>query len=221
MSNINPYDIDLYHIVHVDKLHSILGMGGLLCDMEVHNQDFQGTTIGMDKIKKRRMVELNLRSYPDLFVGNCVPFYFCPRSVMLYIFSKKNHPEISYLEGQEPIVHLVFRMMDVITWAEQQGNRWVFTDSNAGSYYFEDYSSLSNLDQLNWNAINTDYWSNCKEQKQAEFLVEKFVPWQLVKGIGVYSLDYFDKVHDIIDSRTFIPPIAVKREWYYLRGDRE
>jgi hypothetical protein len=42
-----------------------------------------GTTIGMDSIKQRRLTK-SLNSHPDLRVGDCVPFYFCPRSVMLY-----------------------------------------------------------------------------------------------------------------------------------------
>jgi CxxC-x17-CxxC domain-containing protein len=38
----------------------------------------------MNKIKERRL-KLPLSSHFNLFVGDCVPFYFCPRSVMLYV----------------------------------------------------------------------------------------------------------------------------------------
>ena len=218
MNHIDINGIKLYHIVHIDKIPSILNSGKagrLICDRDVQKRHLLGTTIGMSKIKERRMNELTLNSHPDLCVGDCVPFYFCPRSIMLYMFHQNNHPDIAYRGGQEPIVHLVFKMMDVIKWADQNGQRWAFTDSNAGSRYFNDYCDISHISKLNWNAINANLWSNCKEEKQAEFLVEKSLPWHLVRGMGVYSLEYYDKVYDAIEPAIHKTPIEIKREWYY------
>ena len=96
----------IYHIVHVDRLPSILQDGCLWCDSEIARGNRQGTTIGLSKIKQRRLDELTLRSHPDLHVGDCVPFYFCPRSVMLYMIHRGNHPELSYHGGQGEILHL-------------------------------------------------------------------------------------------------------------------
>ena len=56
---------------------------GLNCDADIAERQPLGTAIGMNDIKRRRVMELRLRSHPDLFVGACVPFYRCPRSVML------------------------------------------------------------------------------------------------------------------------------------------
>lgn len=80
----------LYHIVHFDRLASIVADGCLWCDAEVEQRDSQGTTIGIPHIKQRRLTELPLASHPGLYVGACVPFYFCPRSVMLYLLHKGN-----------------------------------------------------------------------------------------------------------------------------------
>ncbi len=46
------------------------------------------TTIGMNNIKERRLTQLQLASQPGLYVGQCVPFYLCPRSVMLYLIQE-------------------------------------------------------------------------------------------------------------------------------------
>ena len=83
-------NLKIYHIVHIDKLQSIINSGGLLSDSEVIRQGLNGTNIGMNSIKQRRLKELTLSTYPDLFVGQCVPFYFCPRSVMLYMMHMVN-----------------------------------------------------------------------------------------------------------------------------------
>ena len=84
-----PAHPKVYHIVHVDRLASILRDGGLYCDAYVSRNALPGTTIGMSGIKARRLIH-PLTSYPDLHVGDCVPFYFCPRSVMLYMISRGN-----------------------------------------------------------------------------------------------------------------------------------
>ena len=78
-----PENPKIYHIVHVDRLLSIVAEGGLLSDAEMANRPGGGTVIGMSDIKRRRLTELTLASHPGLYVGECVPFYFCPRSVML------------------------------------------------------------------------------------------------------------------------------------------
>ena len=85
----------IYHIVHVDRLPSIIEDGCLWCDAEILRRAPRGTTIGMTGIKQRRLYELTLNSHPDLYVGDCVPFYFCPRSIMLYLINQANHPDLN------------------------------------------------------------------------------------------------------------------------------
>jgi len=103
MQPVNP---KIYHILHIDRLKSVIDNGGLWSDNEVVNQKLSGTVIGMDKIKQRRMTELRLRTYPDIFVGQCVPFYFCPRSVMLFLIYKGNSPEITYKGNGVPHIEI-------------------------------------------------------------------------------------------------------------------
>src|SRR5690625_4449684 len=67
------------------------------------------------------------------------------------------------------------------------------TLSNAGAYYFEDRADLAQLDAINWDAVQTNRWAgngisrSVKEGKQAEFLIERSFPWELVTRIGVRS----------------------------------
>ena len=147
-----PAEPKIYHIVHVDRLSSIIADGWLWCDAEILRRSPPGTTIGMDGIKQRRLNELTLASHPDLHVGDCVPFYFCPRSIMLYLIYQANHSELDYRGGQDPIVHLEADLRQTVAWAEGKGRRWAFTLSNAGGRYFEDRSDLAQLDEIDWMA---------------------------------------------------------------------
>lgn len=80
----------IYHIIHIDRLASIVADGFLWSDATMAQRQGAGTTIGMHRIKARRLNELNLSCHPDLRVGQCAPFYFCPRSVMLYLIYCRN-----------------------------------------------------------------------------------------------------------------------------------
>lgn len=209
-----PAKIWIYHIVHMDRLPSILADGGLLCDAEVEKTRRPGTCIGLSNIKRRRLDELTLTSYPDLHVGDCVPFYFCPRSIMLYLIHK-NNPELTYQGGQEAIIHLVADLYEAVDWARKNNQRWAFTTSNAGSRYFDDYADLRQLDKINWDSVAATSWSVCKEAKQAEFLLERYFPWTLVRRIGVHSKRIERQVASALKNSAHMPMLKVLPEWYY------
>jgi hypothetical protein len=204
----------LYHICHVDRLASIIASGGLLCDAAVQEQAVAGTGVGMNHIKRRRLTELRLASHPTLFVGECVPFYFCPRSVMLYAIHRQ-HPQLIYKGGQEPIVHLEADLRTVVAWADAQGRRWAFTLSNAGARYFEDRADLTHLDELDWDAVAARDWRQCREGKQAEFLVEREFPWHLVERIGVSSPRVHGLVANALPAQGHRPRVEILPDWYY------
>jgi hypothetical protein len=209
-----PQNPKIYHIVHVSKLSAIIGDGFLVSDSEMRKRSPVGITIGMQTIKDRR-ITLPIRSCPGLKVGECVPFYFCPRSVMLYIFHMANHPDIEYLDGQESIIHLVADLREAVAWAKTNGLRWVFTTSNAGSRYFEDFSDLRELKRIDWETVQSDYWNDRREAKQAEFLIENKFPWELIEEIGVFSFDYHRTVVQMLKSKIDKPPVRIHRSWYY------
>jgi hypothetical protein len=205
----------LYHIAHVDRLPSIVADQCLWCDREVVRRAPAGTTIGMNSIKQRRLNELRLTSHPALFVGDCVPFYFCPRSVMLYLIYQGNHPELAYRGGQGPIVHFEADLHAVVAWADAQPRRWAFTLSNAGARYFEDRRNLGQLGEIDWNAVRATDWRQCKDGKQAEFLLELSFPWHLVERIGVQSRAAYTAAVNALPANGHRPPVEIRPEWYY------
>ena len=216
-----PAAPQIYHIVHVDKLPNIIADGFLCCDAEIVRRNPPGTTIGMKTIKQRRLNELSLNSHPGLFVGSCVPFYFCPRSIMLYLIARANHPELTYRGGQGPIIHLEMDLHAVVAWATTNNKRWAFTLSNAGARYFEDRCDLAELDEINWDAVQANRWSghtvpqSVAEGKQAEFLIEQAFPLQLVSRIGVHSRSIYDQVRAALNGADHQPAVEIQQSWYY------
>jgi hypothetical protein len=207
----------LYHITHVDNLRAIVVDGALVSDAEMIRRGGPTQAIGMSEIKRRRVEELEVGSHPGTKVGDYVPFYFCPRSVMLFVIHRANHPDLTYRGGQECIAHLEADLHTVVAWAAANGRHWAFSLSNAGAYYTEFRSRLDELDQLDWDAIAaTDFRpAAVKEHKQAEFLLHECFPFELVERIGVRSARTHAQVVAALAGARHRPTIEVRQEWYF------
>ncbi len=210
-----PHSPKIYHIVHLDRLESIASDGFLWSDKEILSRTIGGTTIGMGKIKERRL-RLPVKCHLQTKVGEFVPFYYCPRSIMLYLIHMRNF-EVAFKDGQEPIIHLEFDLNRVMQWANANERRWAIALSNAGAAYTEFRDSLAGLAEINWEAVsNTDFRpSKIKEGKQAEFLVFQSVPWNLVDRVGVYDGNVQRRVQNMIKGYGHQPTTEVQPSWYY------
>lgn len=207
----------IYHITHVENLPSIVAEGGLVSDRTMIERGGPMQMIGMSTIKRRRVEELDVECHPGTKVGDYVPFYFCPRSVMLYVIYRANHPELAYRDGQESIVHLEADLHSVIQWADEHAVPWAFSLSNAGARYTEFRSRVADLEELHWPSIAaTDFrGAAVQERKQAEFLVREQFPFELVERIGVRSATMLTRVSAAMARSGHRPVTQVRPEWYY------
>ena len=212
-----PAHPKIYHITHVKNLAAIVTEGCLVSDTTMMRRGGPKKTIGMSEIKRRRVEELEVDCHPGTKVGDYVPFYLCPRSVMLYVLHCANHPDLTYRGGQGPIVHLEADLSTVVRRVKADGGRWAFSLSNAGAYYTEFRARLNELDELDWSAIAaTDFRAaEVKEGKQAEFLVHKYFPFDLIERIGVRSAAVRMQAAAALAGSAHRPPIEVRADWYF------
>lgn len=225
MSHVPP-SLRVYHITHVNNLAGIVAQGALLSDAVMLARGGPSAPIGMGSIKTRRLT-LPVTCHPGLNVGDCVPFYFCPRSIMLYKIHCANDPLLTYRGGQGPIVHLEAELSAVVAWAQAQPRptRWAFTLSNAAAYYAQFRNNWTDLNQVDWHAVaSTSFGPGStspttglavREGKQAEFLLETFFPWDLVQRIGVSSPAMVGPVLGAIAGASHKPAVSVEPTWYY------
>ena len=218
-----PANPRVYHITHVDNLPAIIAKGGLVSDAAMIARGGPTAAIGMNNIKQRRLT-LPVGCHPGLNVGDCVPFYLCPRSIMLFVIHCANNPELAYRGGQVPIVHLEADLGAVVAWANQQHRRWAFSLSNAGAGYAQFRDSLNDLGDIDWDAIASNNFSNgsytpsgnqVKEGKQAEFLLHDAFPWGLVQRIGVASQAIATKAKAALANAPHRPHVSVQPNWYF------
>lgn len=206
----------IFHITHVENLASIVEDAELVSDATMIARGGPSAAVGMSSIKQRRLT-LPVTCHAGTTVGQYVPFYFCPRSVMLYVLHRGNHPSLDYRGGQTPLVHLEADLLSVVAWANRDGRRWAFSPSNAGAVYTSFYADLTQLDQVNWSAVDARDFRDptIKEGKQAEFLLEGSFPWSLVTRIGVHTQAIKTKVVEALSSASHKPAVDILPDWYY------
>ena len=211
-----PVQPKLYHITHVNNLPRIVADGGLWSDSAIAARGGPAENVGMQEIKGRRRA-LPVTCHPGDHVADYVPFYFSPRSIMLYILHQANHAGLTYRGGQGPIVHLEADLHQTVTWAGDNGRRWAFTLSNAGARYAEFRDRIDQLVEVNWDAVAAAKWSapTVTEGKQAEFLLHEFFPWHLVQRIGVQTNGMYAQVTQALPSAGHRPALEILPDWYY------
>ena len=206
----------IYHITHISNLQSIIETGGLWCDSHVTSNGVTVKGIAHEHIKerrRRRTVDVN----PGGNLCDYVPFYFCPRSPMLYSIHKGNVE--CYRGGQDNILHLEAQIDQVV----QRGLSFVFTDGHAEMTISRFYTDLCDLDVIDWDLMQSTWWNDTlefpdrKRRRQAEFLVQYFFPWELISKIGVRLVRIQTQVQSIIEQTTKFPHPIVEQEldWYY------
>jgi len=215
--SVPPDKVKICHITHVNNLPGIIQAGGLWSDAKRIELGLGANLIGMSRIKQRRLTEIDVSCYPGTKVGQYVPFFYCPRSIMLYILHRGNHDDIEYREGQGPIVHLVADFDASIQWAAEQRIPWALSPTNASARYTSFYNRRDDLHLIDWHAVfNRDFRDPAvKEAKQAEFLMFNWFPWHLVERIGVFDQNIQKVATHHIGSGTHQPPVRVENGWYF------
>lgn len=204
----------VYHVTHLRNLQSIVRLGGPWSDADRDSRGLAPVNIAHTHIKRRRAIR-SVDRPPGGTLDQYVPFYFAPRSPMLYSIGRGNVE--GYNEGQRPIVHLVTSVERI----QRQQLPFLFTDGHAAELVSEFFDDLARLDQIDWQIMRERYWADTQEdgdrsrRRQAEFLVHHFIPWVLVEAIGVMDPRTTLEVEALLARSGHIPPVTVRRDWYY------
>ena len=165
----------LYHFTRVEHLESIT-QRGLLCDtLAADHLEVEIGNPGIKAQRARRSVPID----PGGVVADYVPFYFAPRSPMMFAIAHGRVP--TYSEGCDRLVYLVTSLERL--W--DAGLEPLGTDRNAVldiATFSRDPRSI--LDAVDWPLMAARYWSNTpedpdrRERRQAECLVHERLGWE-------------------------------------------
>lgn len=208
-----PSQIKLFHFTHVDHVASI-ARTGLLSDGK--EPDLQHEA-GDREIKARRRRQI-IDASPGGVVADYVPFYFAPRSPMMYSISRGNVP--TFTVHHHELVYLCTTMERL----EELGLDIVVSDRNAAkaiALFSSERLEWSEHGFIDWPLMTAQMWNNDPqhpdrmERRMAECLVHDFLPWEAVLAVGVQNEAASDRVAAALDGISHQPPVRVRPDWYY------
>lgn len=172
-----------FRITHIDNIPHIIRYGLLRANSPYI--DTKNIAIGDEKVilKREDLIFNNVR------LNDCVPFYFGPRSPMLYVIQNGYNGVVR--RKPEEIVYCVIRIEDII-----KGNiECVFTNGHALSALTEyfDGTQLNELNNLlNYNDVYAAHWNSdididLKRRKEAELLIKEDLAPEYIRGFVVYN----------------------------------
>ncbi len=164
---------------------------------------------------------------PGGWIHDFVPFYFAPRSPMLYAINSGRVDGCVW--RQADIVHLETTVEAVVA----AGLPYVFYDRNASLQYSVPYTTVAHLDSaVAWDLLTErpvldgfcQYWQNRAdnpryvarmEQRQAEFLAKNHVPLEVFTRMGVMNAQKQAEVQSLLAAAGVNLRVDVKRDWYF------
>jgi len=209
-----PTPTRIFHITDVDNLGRILSDGGLHWKQALDTQAVPYINIAYETVQDRR-AGTRVTCGAGGTLHDCVPFYFAPRSPMLYAINKGN--VLGYTRGQRTVVYLVSTVEAVVA----AKLAWVFTNGHGIMALTDFFDDLADLGRLDWNIMREQYWADTqsdgdrKRRRQAEFLVQQFFPWNLVLGIGVLDDTIKKQVEAALVGSPHRPLVKIEARWYY------
>lgn len=209
-----PQPTPVFQITRFEHLESMVAHG-LLSDNQAQERGLVQVEIGNVGIKAQRVRRL-VPIAPGGVVADYVPFYFAPRSPMLYAIDKGNVP--TYQQGCEEIIYLVSSTQTLAA----HGLTVLGTDRNAVmavAEYTDDDTHLTEI--VDWNLMKTRMWNNTstapdrRERRQAELLVLGQVPWSGFLEVGTKSQRMKRRVEEVLARLAQTTEVAVRRDWYF------
>ncbi len=195
-SMMNLEDIKIYRMTHKKNIPHILQFG--ITHKTSSNANSEFITIGdlsLINTRESKKIIVDNGQIPtpaasEITLGDYIPFYFGIKMPMLYVMQNGGNFVAKATPAQD-IIYLVCSLKKVI----EAGGEYYFSDGHATDRLtsFYDHTRLQQLPEIiDWGSIKSSYWGgqdnlNIKRKKQAEFLVAKDIPPDMIFGFGCFN----------------------------------
>lgn len=218
-----PSPTNIFHITAIPNLSAICSENALLCKNSLG--DIEHADIAYQTVQGHR-AQKPVTAGSGGVIHDYVPFYFAPRSPMLFTINRGNVPGCDY--RQDDIVHLRTTVQRVV----DDELDFVFYNYNAATAMAECFDNLEDLTQIDWELFFESplcdgyckYWNNTHrnpryarrmETRQAEFLVHDRVPLSSVEEVVVRTPAIATQVEQIVRTGGWSVPVRAQSLWYF------
>lgn len=218
-----PIPTRIFHMTALENLQSILSSKSLICKNLCESRGISYENIAHTSIQDIRcQKEVNLSPYGTLH--DYVPFYFAPRSPMLFAIHQGNVQNCSY--RQADIIYLQTTVENIV----ESANVYLFTDRNASldySLFENDHKKLE--ETIKWTYLTemptldgyckffmtNEAYPQRGEIRQAEFLIHQSLSIEQIELIGVYDEKTLEIVKSLLEEYHLGIPVSIKPNWYF------
>jgi hypothetical protein len=202
-----------YRITHINNLSLLLQNG--IVNKHHLNADNNFIEIGNPEIiDVRSTTPVKINNYG--MIGDYIPFYFTPKSIMLYnIITGYWHPKVLKRNRSEIIV-IRCLITDLSTLPQ-----WFFTDGQGNDMASSHNNSLTKLGIIDWQSIqNSNFTKNDGDydrprRYQAEFLVHQQVPLASIESLNVYNLETANIVSNILTQNNINLALNIQSKYFF------
>lgn len=221
-----PKPTRLFHITAIANLPAILAAGALLSKNGGAAAGIDYQNIAHAGAQGARAVRA-VPNPPGGLVHDYVPFYFAPRSPMLYAINGGRVAGCHW--RQADIAHFETTVENVTA----AGRPFVFYDRNATLAFSTAYTDLAHLDSgVAWDLITEapqldgfcKFWqsrpadaryADRMERRQAEFLVRNDAPLGCITRLGVIDAARQAQVQDMVAHAGVPLAVDIMPSWYF------
>jgi len=212
----SPQETRILHFTRVEHLPGIAKFG-LLSDKEASRRGLVAVEIGNRQIKARRAIR-QVPVQPGGVVSDYVPFYFAPRSPMMYAIHARNVP--TYQQGCGTLVYLVTTVQRLTA----MGLTPVLTDRNAALQVTEFWSMAKGEPEegfIDWPLMRERYWASTqefpdrRERRMAECLVRDRLPFAAFSEVVTKTDRVRQQAVSLLGAARVDVPVSVIPSWYF------
>jgi hypothetical protein len=203
-------------MTRIERLPSVIEHG-LLADNVCRQRSVAGVEIGYDHIKRRRALRAVSCGVGGT-LADYVPFYFAPRSPMLYAITR------GLVSAEAARTEQIVYLMSSTQILRQAGLTVIASNRHAELDYAEITDDDKDLDDdrfIDWPLMKERIWRNTpqdpdrKERRQAECLVYPNVPWQAIEEVATKSESACAQAKFVLGEAGQSTPVAVRAAWYF------
>lgn len=201
----------IFRVTHMDNLPWILDHGLHCASSDVRDPGF--VEIGLRDLIERRARQ-PVQAPPGGALCDYIPFYFTPRSVMLFNIVTGHRVPLVVPE------RLVILVTSVGTLAAN-GLRFLLTDRHASLAYVRFADDASGLDRVDWRILQASDFQRGEEDPekidryQAEALVHRHVPPAAIERLVCYGPEQAKRVGQELAGRGLAHTVEVQKGWFF------
>ena len=155
----------------------------------------------------------DIRDRVTIYISNNKPYNLHD---LVPLYFKALTPTLSVIRKQQE--NLFFCKVSSQKLISDTSKEFAFTNGNAASGLTASYHSLNNLAKINWEIINSEFWTDKEDGKRirnAEFLIYPKIEIKYIFEFSVNNQKLKEELEDILLKNSIKIPVTIDKRCFF------